>query len=157
MGSKVEHSPLIVSRDGNTVQAILPMPLPYLPVPPGLLTDLSAIVVVPIYLLCSAVYRKLRGIKPPPRARFVITPGLFQMEFVAPETGEQTKLECDPMKIVEFRKNQYSKGLYVHVSGKTMHTYMEDFDDDAVIPIALHVRDLLNSTLDLSISPTPTQ
>lgn len=157
MRAEVNHSTLIVSRDGDTIEAILPMPLPYLPVPPGLSGDLSAIIVVPIYLLCSFVYRKLRGIQPPPRARFVITPLLFQMEFVSPETGESTRLECDPANIVEFRKNQYSKGLYVHVSKQIIHTYMEDFDDATVSSIAEDVRDLINSTLNLSINAEPTR
>ena len=143
--------PLTVNREGDTVEAILPMPLPYHPVPAALSANLSAIVIVPVYLICSAIYRKLRGIKPPPRARFVICPGTFRMEFVSRETGERIKFECDPASIIELRKNQYSRGLYVHVHGKTMHTFMEDFSDEAVISIAAQVRDLLNSTLKLSI------
>lgn len=146
---------LTVNREGDTVEAILPMPLPYHPVPAALSANLSATVIVPVYLMCSAVYRKLRGIKAPPRARFVISPGTFRMEFVSRETGERIMFECDPASIIEFRKNQYSKGQYVHVHGKTMHTYMEDFSDEAVISIAAQVRDLLNSTLKLSIEAAP--
>jgi hypothetical protein len=164
MGTGENKLPLIVSRDGDCIEAILPMPLPYKPIPAEITAlfrgddirrSLLLDVVELLYLWCSVAYRKLRGITPPPRARFKVTPALFQMEFVSPATGDSSMFECDPAKIIEFRSNQYSRGLYMHVKDQIKHTFMEDFDDNTVSAIATQVRDLINSHLKIPISAEP--
>ena len=115
------------------------MPLPYWPIPEWVSSGFGAVFTVPIWLLYLAISRYFRPTEPPPRARFLIHTDLFRMQFVSQTTGDETSFECAPTDIAELRKNQYSKGLWVHVRGKTMHTFMEDFDDETVESAAQHV------------------
>lgn len=116
---------IVRSDDGE--ELILPMPWPYHPVPAGLSSDpMAVLILVPLWMLFSAIIGAFLRKEPPPRARFVVTLDRFLMELVARDTGEKTTFSCDPKKIVEVRKNRYDEGLWIHVLDETMETYLQD-------------------------------
>ena len=116
-------------------------------------SELTAVVLVPLWLLYLAISRYFRPTDPPPRARFVICDDVFRMKFVSPQTGDETSFECMVADIAELRKNQYSKGPWVHVRGRMMHTFMEDFDDSTVEAAASHVWPLILKRQNQGVLP----
>lgn len=129
-------------------QLVVPMPLPYLPIPHWVAgTDILALVLVPLWLVLSFVVRKVARIQPPPHAVFTVTPECFHVDFVCRENGDRSALECHPRQIVELRRNRYAKGLWLHIKGERMETYLEGFDGETVDAIADHLHRLLAQTL----------
>ncbi len=148
-GCSLTDSRFSVVENGEGKQLILHMPLPYRPVPQAVWnTDLFAILIVPIYWLVTAIHRAIKKPVPPPRALFEITPDRFHMELVDPETGERTTLECDPAKIVELRKNQYSPGMWIHVTGQTMETHLGDIDTQTIELMCEELREMIRSDME---------
>src|SRR5687768_4282137 len=100
---------------------------PYIPVPLWLAgTDLFAIVLIPLWTVGSYIFRSVLRIPAPPRAAFEIDDRRFRMTLVSQETGELSRFECDRNSIFELRKNRYDKGLWLHVRGVAMETYLQD-------------------------------
>ncbi len=109
------------------------MPLPYIPVPEWMSSlDFFSFVAIPVWVTASMLVRSMCCIQPPPRAIFCVTPDRFRMELVARESGNLTTFECDRKQIVELRKNRFEPGLWIHVRGQKMHSYLQDVDDDTI-------------------------
>lgn len=123
---------------------VLPMPRPYLPIPTwftGL--ELLALIVVPVWLLCSGLIRAIFRIEPPPRVTIAIDPDGFTMCFCDRDTGERTTFNCSSDCIAEFRKNRLEPGLWVHAKGVTMETFLRDIDDATIEELTRSVREIL--------------
>ena len=134
----------VVQRTDNGASVALPMRTPYVPIPEwftGL--DLFAVIVVPIWIIGAGIVRWALRIQPPPRALFEIDAERFRMHLVARDTGERTTFECNRDAIVELRKNRYEKRLWIHVRGVTMHTYLQDVDDDTIVSLSDSLRSIL--------------
>ena len=129
----MENSDLSVVRTDGSTTVSLPMPLPYVPVPEWISSlDLFSFVAIPVWGICSWLVRSICRIQLPPLALFRITPNRFRMELVARESGNLTIFECDPKRIVELRKNRFEPGLWIHVRGQKMHSYLQDVDGDTI-------------------------
>jgi hypothetical protein len=120
------------------------MPRPYIPIPTWLTAaDLLAIILIPLWAIGSGVIRALMRIDPPPRARFIVARDRFEMELVAHDSGERTTVRCDPKQIVELRKNRFDKGLWIHIRGKSMDTYLQDVDDETIHAICSELHKIM--------------
>ncbi|TWU48975.1 hypothetical protein Poly51_48790 [Rubripirellula tenax] len=128
--------------DVSTV--VLPMARPYLPIP-TLFTalELFALVVVPVWLLCSGLVRVIFRIQPPPRAKIAIDSVDFSMQLCDRGTGEKTTVNCPRNRIVEFRKNRLEPGLWIHVKDVRMETFLQDVDDATIEALSQAVRKIL--------------
>jgi hypothetical protein len=133
-----------IKHSGGGFELIVPMCLPYRPVPAGLSsTLLGGLVATPLWILGSIIVRKIWNVKVPPRARFVLERDRFRADFVSQTTGEKSHLECDPAKIVELRKNQFVQGLFIRVVGVVQETFLEDIDDETIKSISAELRTAL--------------
>lgn len=65
------------------------------------------------------------------------------MDLVSPADGKRTKLECDPERIVELRKNQFDSGIWIRVQGESMDTYLQDVDDETILSVCETLRGML--------------
>jgi hypothetical protein len=139
------NAPIEVVSDGEGTRLSIPMPRPYLPVPSYLGTTLFGLVLIPAWMLAFSLICWLGRIKPPPRAVFIVDAEQFKIEFVAHNDGTRTSFQCNRKDLVELRKNQYSKGLWIHVRGKVKTTFLPDIDDDTILKAA----DVLRSKLGL--------
>ncbi len=128
---------------------VLPMPRPYIPIP-NWLTALEwfALVVVPVWFLCSALVRAIRQIEPPPRAKFTIGADDFTMQLCDPKSGEKTSFSCRRDLIVEFRKNRHEPGLWIRAKGVLMETFLQDINDATIEALSQSVRDTLGLAPD---------
>lgn len=116
---------------------VIPMPWPYIPFRWLLLLDqpdvglgmLLTPVVVPVVALLEGIVRICGVIPAPPRAEFTLRGDEFAMELVSRYTGRKTSLKADRRAILALRKNQYERGLFVHIDGVSQATYLHDLDD----------------------------
>ncbi|MEQ1906524.1 MAG: hypothetical protein ABL888_20235 [Pirellulaceae bacterium] len=133
-----------IQHTGGGFELIVPMCLPYHPVPAGLnSTLLGGLVATPLWILGGMIVRKIWNLKPPPRARFIVEKDWFRADFVSQRTGEKSHLECAPVKIVELRKNQFVQGLFIRVVGVVQETFLEDIDDETINSISKELRTAL--------------
>ena len=135
---------LVVTRNDNHVTVVLPMLSPYVPIPSSLIAaDMLAIVLVPLWAIGSAIVRTVFRIPSPPRAFFEIDAERFRMTLVSQDNGEKSHIEYARDDIVELRKNRYEKGLWLHVRGAAMQTYLQDVDDDTIVSLSTTLRNVL--------------
>jgi hypothetical protein len=137
------YEKLTVDTDGTRTKVVLAMPLPYAPIPIWVAaSDILGIVIL-LWVIISAMIRWICKIKPPPRAVFWITSRSFQMMLVEPATGQMTKFQCDRGEIIELKKNRYDHGLWIHVQGRLMETYLQDIDEITIVKLSAVLTSLI--------------
>jgi hypothetical protein len=133
-----------VVKTDTRIQITIPMPLPYHPVPRSMENlDLLVIIVLPIWMICDAIYRAIKKPTPPPRAVLTVTERRFMLELTNPKNGEQMTHRFDVTKIHELRKNRVDHGLWVHVRGESMEHFLEDIDDDTIHAICRELNSVI--------------
>ncbi|QDT00550.1 hypothetical protein [Adhaeretor mobilis] len=131
--------------DGRLHIAI-PMQRPYLPIPQWVVSfDVLSVVLIPLWLIGSVIVRTIRSKKVPPRADFMIGQEEFSMRLCDRETGVQTSIECPLTSIVEFRKNEFEKGLWVHINNKRKETILKEMDDETIKSLCSTIQSYIES------------
>lgn len=137
---QVETLPTGVTR------IVLPMEGFYLPTPRWVSnTDLLAIVFVPLWLLGSLIFRVVFRLTTPPRVTIDVGADETQFVFCRKDTGEVSRYTWPSAKIIEFRPNRYSYGLWIHVAGIVQQTYATDLSKEAMERIGDELRKVLIS------------
>ncbi|MBC8105528.1 MAG: hypothetical protein H7Z14_02970 [Anaerolineae bacterium] len=129
--------PVSVERDGDVTRIIVAMPRLYAPVPTWVADlDLLSIVIWPIWMALSVLYRTLSGISAPPRALFEVRASHLTMSLCDPSTGKTTTTQWPLFAIVEMRPNRYGAGMWVNVTGGVKDTVLEDIPRETVERLA---------------------
>ena len=133
-------------RTDDRAEVFLPMPSPYVPIPPvALVAGFAEFRISSAMVYWLGADPKMFRTEPPPRALFRIQPQQLRMELVDPKSGQTTVAEWPRQRIVELRNNRYEKGLWIHVQGETKRTVLREVDDETMIVLCGTVQSFLAS------------
>ncbi|QDT85824.1 hypothetical protein [Gimesia chilikensis] len=113
-----------VSRDGDHVRVVVPMP----PLSERRWQSRETAFWMQSLMLFQS--------DPRPRALFEIDADRFRMTLTAADLAERIEADWPRKDIVALRKNRYGHGLWIRVQGTLMETYLEDMDDELIVDLS---------------------
>jgi hypothetical protein len=125
--------PVVVEHDGGVTRIIVPMQVPYVPIPSWIShLDLLAVVVAPVWWVATLLIRVCLRLPKPPRAVFEVDGERFKMTLRDPASGETSNSDWARAAVVEARANRYDAGLWMSVTGHVKDTYLSDLPRETI-------------------------